>query len=741
MNPARTAARVLALATLVATLAPAQDEAAYDRGYVEIRSLIKQAKWTEARSALEALLVKNKGQAYVVADKQMIVEDHRQCCFWAETKVPKPEEVITGKIEAYDAKTGKIRVVYGDDDLSDWSEITIDLFQHPMVFRGDFSLTIEDQSYPEDGVEVLFDFDGLGRSVARFGTDKEKASLRRVEGYLSSRSKHAAEADTEGEGEGEKDAEADANKEVEKDKREAGSLTAKPGKPFVAQLKAVGANVELLFGKQSLVKGPRTKGGTAQLAVRGHFGRMVLEGEIEPSWFEGAVDEILAARREDFERGYRPEQSLPEWLFEPFDVEHVAAKFEFDPREHAKSEAARELLDQLDRGEFKEGLEVLQKLGDADFAADARAYLQALVQLRLGDAEAALPLAKQALDAAPQVTWRRVLYAQALDDLGRPAEALPLLQKANADDPGNANALAALFTALLRSGDVAAAEHLVRNAKCKFGLWEEAYDFDRMLAMRRRGPAWARQFEATSPHYEVHSDIDAKVCAAACRVLEESYACLTKQFAALKDDKDQPRFQVFLFAGESGYQEYNDSILGQVVPHTAGLYSSTLKQLLIWNVPQRESMVRTIRHEGFHQFLDRVMHNPPVWLNEGMAEYWETARLEGDKMVGGQLQRNHLATLTRSKKSLPKLKEFVYGGRGDFYRFAQQRYAQGWALVTYLQVGPDANRKIFQKLWNALRSGGTSSKASLDGAFEGVDWEKFEADFWKWLGEYGKKNS
>ena len=34
-------------------------------------------------------------------------------------------------------------------------------------------------------------------------------------------------------------------------------------------------------------------------------------------------------------------------------------------------------------------------------------------------------------------------------------------------------------------------------------------------------------------------------------------------------------------------------------------------------------MLQTVRHEGFHQYLDRLVSNPPVWFNEGLAEYFE----------------------------------------------------------------------------------------------------------------------
>ena len=202
----------------------------------------------------------------------------------------------------------------------------------------------------------------------------------------------------------------------------------------------------------------------------------------------------------------------------------------------------------------------------------------------------------------------------------------------------------------------------------------------------------------------------------------------------IKDDKTLGRFRVFLFAGEAGYTDYSRQILGSAPAHTAGLYSPILKQLLIWNLPKREDMEKTIRHEGFHQFLDRVLVDPPSWFNEGMAEFWETARRENDRFTGGQPRPDHVATLMHNRAALPPLKDFVYGSATDFYANAELRYAEGWALVHFLRKGPPQYQKVFQQLWEALRAD-SSARAAIDKGFAGIDLGKLESDFWSYVGK------
>lgn len=81
---------------------------------------------------------------------------------------------------------------------------------------------------------------------------------------------------------------------------------------------------------------------------------------------------------------------------------------------------------------------------------------------------------------------------------------------------------------------------------------------------------------------------------------------------------------------------------------------------------------------------------------------------------------------------MPKLKDFVYGSRSDFYAKASLRYAQAWSLIHFLRESDIANSERFDKLWEALRTVG-STRAALDSTFAGVDWEQLESDWWQHL--------
>jgi hypothetical protein len=122
-------------------------------------------------------------------------------------------------------------------------------------------------------------------------------------------------------------------------------------------------------------------------------------------------------------------------------------------------------------------------------------------------------------------------------------------------------------------------------------------------------------------------------------------------------------------------------------------------------------MLRTVRHEGFHQYLDRLMADPPRWFNEGLAEYFEGATQKGGKWLLGEPRTDHLETLKSNGQIRLSLVEFVKQPDAQFMANAQLNYAQSWALVHFLRHGPERHRPLFKALWQALRAGQTSAQA------------------------------
>lgn len=110
-------------------------------------------------------------------------------------------------------------------------------------------------------------------------------------------------------------------------------------------------------------------------------------------------------------------------------------------------------------------------------------------------------------------------------------------------------------------------------------------------------------------------------------------------------------------------------------------------------------MLRTLYHEGFHAFLDQFLFDEklvkkvPLWLNEGLAQYFEEARVEGSRLVLGQENRRKIAFLrkaSREGKLVPMAKMLTAGSEEYLVRDTSdlekstKHYLQAWCLVHLL---------------------------------------------------------
>ena len=138
-------------------------------------------------------------------------------------------------------------------------------------------------------------------------------------------------------------------------------------------------------------------------------------------------------------------------------------------------------------------------------------------------------------------------------------------------------------------------------------------------------------------------------------------------------------------------------------------------------------MFVTVRHEGFHQYLHALLGTDvPVWLNEGLAEYYERAQ----RRIGGvkAAERNAVHQHTLSKTQRVPLREFVGITRRAFYSRAQLHYAEAWALVRLLRDPKAGYLPVFEKLIAGLRAG-KSGEVAVKAAFDQVEFRKLEQAF------------
>lgn len=182
--------------------------------------------------------------------------------------------------------------------------------------------------------------------------------------------------------------------------------------------------------------------------------------------------------------------------------------------------------------------------------------------------------------------------------------------------------------------------------------------------------------------------------------------------------------------------------------NSGGLFFVThgLNGLATWaESGSRPRTFRVLQHEGFHQFAwNYIGPNLPVWVNEGLAQYFEDAVMVDGRMSAGLTHRGRIervrdAIEEREALTLRRLNGVSSRGWNATLRERPDRaallYAQSWSVVYYLIHGDGgAHQERFVEYLKLLNQGNGEEEAMLL-AFgrEGVasleqDWRRFAQD-------------
>ena len=130
---------------------------------------------------------------------------------------------------------------------------------------------------------------------------------------------------------------------------------------------------------------------------------------------------------------------------------------------------------------------------------------------------------------------------------------------------------------------------------------------------------------------------------------------------------------------------------------------------------------------SFHEYIHFLIKNNfqtsvlPVWLNEGLAEYYQTFRMKNDRRaIFGEPQSGHLRLLRETKLVPMKTISAVdYQSLNELDTDQKKLfYAQSWAVVHYLMQKNDGLIDAPIRKYLALTAAGKSPETAFEKSFE-----------------------
>lgn len=146
---------------------------------------------------------------------------------------------------------------------------------------------------------------------------------------------------------------------------------------------------------------------------------------------------------------------------------------------------------------------------------------------------------------------------------------------------------------------------------------------------------------------------------------------------------------IFVFAKRRESQPYFDLLIGRENTPVTGVYVRHEGGGTMFIDAARARVERTALHELIHDLLRQRGLAPPLWIEEGLAEYFSNARVRGDTVIAGDPIPEHIALLRR--KEPPSVAAMLAVRAESAEATSPLFYAQSWAAVDWL-MQLDASR-------------------------------------------------
>lgn len=258
---------------------------------------------------------------------------------------------------------------------------------------------------------------------------------------------------------------------------------------------------------------------------------------------------------------------------------------------------------------------------------------------------------------------------------------------------------------------VASVAHLLRLAS------KDAFEGQPVYRM-----SWGRYDVETNESQDAANDV--------ARFMDQVYQEYAKVFPYRKNES--LRFHVKVFKTEEQFGKYFKAITGRAHAgpggKVLGFYLDITKELVVFrsNAGGGPDTNTTLRHEGFHQYLDYFVSGSPSWFNEGFASYFETSTADEAKM--NPLRHNPTKQAIQQKK-LPGMKELMMMDHAEFLLDPRVGlfYGQAWSFIFYLvQSG---RKSLLDDYFEELMAG-RNQKEAFENSFGKTNFAALE-EAWK----------
>src|SRR5688572_18529903 len=174
-------------------------------------------------------------------------------------------------------------------------------------------------------------------------------------------------------------------------------------------------------------------------------------------------------------------------------------------------------------------------------------------------------------------------------------------------------------------------------------------------------------------------------------------------------DASDALVRIVVFRDTKSFEPFMPRIDGRRVAAAGMFVEGPGRTYLAVALDKGDDGFRVVFHEYAHLLLRRAFADAPLWFHEGIAEYYSTLRITGNRSaqigrpVGAHLKllREHTLSLTRLFALTDRSPEYTSDAAGRLLA-----YAQAWAVVHHAFHGEPKRRAGIVSLAEKLSAGG-----------------------------------
>lgn len=245
----------------------------------------------------------------------------------------------------------------------------------------------------------------------------------------------------------------------------------------------------------------------------------------------------------------------------------------------------------------------------------------------------------------------------------------------------------------------------------------------------------------TTKHYVVYTNLERKEAVEYGRHMDMVFREYSRRFSNFKRGRHDHN-NLFLVRTREDYIK----LMGQFgfdASASGGVFfvRQNISGLATWIEDKpKDFTLETLQHEGFHQFAAKYIgRSLPLWTNEGLAVYFEVAKLDKKRLKIGELCMKNLGAVKKAydEDDLIPFADLLnissdqwHNNMRSGHPWGHLQYAQSWSVAYFLIHGDKGKYTRAFERYLYMLSRGKSHRQAYDQVF-GKGSEPFFEKRWK----------